>query len=614
MSTSWTLRKKILIGYGIALVLMVVVLVWGFASLFTLGRATEAILRENYRSILAAENMINSIERQGSATLLVVFGYQDEGLKQYRESETSFMESLGRAKDNITIPGEDKIVTAIEQGYAAYLAAFSQLEVLRYRNPENVASFYHESVLPCFSSVRDACVHLRQVNQDTMFTASDRARGIAGNSMWSMGIIGVVAIGIVLGFSLLLSALVVQPVRRVMEAAQRISEGNYEVEISPRSSDELGSLASEFNAMARKLRAYRDLNIRQIMEEKTKSEAILQSIDDGIVVVDADGKVADMNLAAAAALGVEAAGWQGAHFLEVVKNEDLFQYIKESMKSGQPPRIGEGEDVFTVAEGETKRHYQFSIIPVHEKTGRMLGVVLLFRDVTKLKELDRLKSEFVMAASHELRTPLTSIDMSINLLKDRASHNLNLDEQQLLTVAHEELQRIKALVNDLLDLSKIEAGKMDLAFDRVPIDLLCEKATMALKIQADEKGIELTCELPEGLPEVRADANKVTWILTNLIANALRYTEHGGHIRVAAQAAGSQVHVSVEDDGAGIPYEYQSKIFDKFVKVKGDQGTDGTGLGLTICKEIVRAHGGTIWVDSKPGTGSTFTFTLPIVE
>jgi NtrC-family two-component system sensor histidine kinase KinB len=614
MSTSWTLRKKILIGYGIALVLMVVVLVWGFASLFTLGRATEAILRENYRSILAAENMINSIERQGSATLLVIFGYQDEGLKQYRESETSFMESLGRAKDNITIAGEDKIVTAIEQGYAAYLAAFSRLEALRYRNPEKVASFYHESVLPRFSSVRDACVHLRQVNQDTMFTASDRARGIAGNSMWSMGIIGVVAIGIVLGFSLLLSALVVQPLRRVMEAAQRISEGNYEVEISPRSSDELGSLASEFNAMARKLRAYRELNIRQIMEEKTKSEAILQSIDDGIVVVDADGKVADMNFAAAAALGVEAAGWQGAHFLEVVKNEDLFQYIKESMKSGQPPRIGEGEDVFTVTEGEAKRHYQFSIIPVHEKTERMLGVVLLFRDVTKLKELDRLKSEFVMAASHELRTPLTSIDMSINLLKDRASHNLNREDQQLLTVAHEELQRIKALVNDLLDLSKIEAGKMDLAFDRVPIDLLCEKATMALKIQADEKGIELTCELPEGLPEVRADANKVTWILTNLIANALRYTEHGGHISVAAQAAGSQVHVSVEDDGAGIPYEYQSRIFDKFVKVKGDQGTDGTGLGLTICKEIVRAHGGTIWVDSKPGTGSTFTFTLPIVE
>jgi NtrC-family two-component system sensor histidine kinase KinB len=321
-----------------------------------------------------------------------------------------------------------------------------------------------------------------------------------------------------------------------------------------------------------------------------------------------------MNLAAAAALGVEAAGWRRNHFLEVVKNEDLFQYIKESMNSGQPPRIKEGEDVFTVTEGESKRHYQFSIIPVHEKSGRMLGVVLLFRDVTKLKELDRLKSEFVMAASHELRTPLTSIDMSINLLKDRASHDLNPEEQQLLTVAHEELQRIKALVNDLLDLAKIEAGKMDLAFDRVPIAFLCEKAAMALKIQADEKGIALACELPEGLPEVRVDANKITWILTNLIANALRYTERGGHIRVAAQAAGSQVHVSVADDGAGIPYEFQSRIFDKFVKVKGDQETDGTGLGLTICREIVRAHGGTIWVDSKPGAGSTFTFTLPIGE
>jgi NtrC-family two-component system sensor histidine kinase KinB len=244
----------------------------------------------------------------------------------------------------------------------------------------------------------------------------------------------------------------------------------------------------------------------------------------------------------------------------------------------------------------------------------MMGVVMLLRDVTRLKELDRLKSEFVMTASHELRTPLTSMGMSIDLLRENAVAKLNDKEQQLLSAAHEELERIKALVNDLLDLSKIEAGKIDMEFDRVAVQLLFEKAVSALLTQADDKKVELSISLPTALPEIKADANKITWVLTNLIANALRYTSSGGRIQLFAEHFGPQVHLSVSDDGAGIPYEYQSKIFEKFVQVEKDKTVHGSGLGLAICKEIVRAHGGTIWVDSLPGEGSTFTFTLPVFE
>ena len=244
----------------------------------------------------------------------------------------------------------------------------------------------------------------------------------------------------------------------------------------------------------------------------------------------------------------------------------------------------------------------------------MLGVVLLLRDVTRLKELDRLKSEFVMAASHELRTPLTSMSMSIKLLRETATEKLDEKEQQLLSVANEEVQRLQALVNDLLDLSKIEAGKMELVFDQVAVSTVFEKAVAVFKAQAEEQSIDLSLEAPEGLPEVKADANKLTWVLTNLISNGLRYTESGGHIDLSAEHVGRQVHISVRDDGAGIPHEYQSKIFDKFVQVKGDKDAGGSGLGLAICKEIVRAHGGTIWVDSTPGEGSTFTLTLPVAE
>jgi NtrC-family two-component system sensor histidine kinase KinB len=236
------------------------------------------------------------------------------------------------------------------------------------------------------------------------------------------------------------------------------------------------------------------------------------------------------------------------------------------------------------------------------------------RDVTRLTELDRLKSEFVMTASHELRTPLTSIGMSIKLLLEKSMEKLDEKERQLLLVAHEDLERLKTLVNNLLDLSKIEAGRMEMEFENISIDNLCQNAADVLKTQIDAKGVHFTLDLQPHLPNVKADANKIIWVLTNLISNALRYTDSGRHIRLSAERIGPYVHVSVTDNGPGIPFEAQSKIFDKFVQIKSDRALGGSGLGLTICREIVRAHGGTIWLDSTPGEGSTFTFTLPIVE
>jgi NtrC-family two-component system sensor histidine kinase KinB len=399
-----------------------------------------------------------------------------------------------------------------------------------------------------------------------------------------------------------------------MEATQKISEGNYEIQIPTYSSDELGRLTTEFNSMAKKLKSFHDLNIGQILAEKRKSEAIIRSIDDGIVVVDDKLLVTGMNPTAAAALGVEADQAQEKHFLEVVKNEELFDYIKQTVETGQPPSIEERKNILTLERDRKRQHYQFSITPMRGKTGSLQGVVLLLRDVTRLTELDRLKSEFVMTASHELRTPLTSIGMSIKLLLEKAMGKLNEKEQQLLTAAHEDTQRLKVLVNNLLDLSKIEAGKMEMEFDNVSLQALSKEVVTLLKTQVDEKEIDLTLELPQNLSNVKADATKVSWVLTNLISNALRYTDRGGHIRVSGEQLDPYVHVSVSDDGAGIPFEEQSKIFDKFVQIKSDKALGGSGLGLTICKEIVRAHGGTLWVDSTPGEGSTFTFTLPIGE
>lgn len=482
----------------------------------------------------------------------------------------------------------------------------------RRQGPRKAATLYHEIILPSFLRVREACIRLREINQENMYKVSDRASFIARRAIWSMAIIGIAAVGIGIGFSLFLSNLLVRPVRQIMEATQKISAGNYEVEVSIKSSDELGRLTEEFNSMAKKLKAFHSLNIEQIMAEKRKSESIIRSIDDGIVLIDAECKVTDINPMAGEILRVEPEKVENRHFLEVVKNEQLFHYINQSIATGKPPQIGEKENVLTVERDGGRRHYQFSVTPVQGRMGSLLGVVLLLRDVTRLAELDRLKSKFVMTASHELRTPLTSIGMSVDLLLESAPKKLNDKEQQLLSAAHEDLQRLKALVNNLLDLSRIEAGKMEMEFSANPVPPLLEKAAAFFKIQAEEKGVVLSFTVPEGMPNMKADENKITWVLTNLLANALHFTPRGGAIRLTAEAFAPFIQISVRDTGPGIPYEYQSKIFDKFVQVKSDNVLGGSGLGLAICKEIVRAHGGTIWVDSVPGAGSTFTFTLPV--
>jgi NtrC-family two-component system sensor histidine kinase KinB len=608
-----TFRKKILLGYGASLLLIILVLSWAVFMILRLGRASESILRENYRSIQAAENMIDAVERQDSATLLILLGYEQQGASEFRENETLFLQWLGRAKDNITIPGEKEIIDHLEEGYARYLSEVSNLQLLYRSDRVKAAGAYHEVILPLFRSIRDTCIKLRDLNHETMYAASNRANNISVQAVFSISVIGAASVILMIVFSLFLSHLISRPVTELKEASLQVAQGNYDVQVPVRGSGELALLATQFNLMVEKLKQFHDLNIGRIIAEKRKSEAIILSVDDGIVVVDDNFLITNLNPKAAKIFGVPSEDSLEKHILEVMKDEKLFGFLKEALSSGQPPRLEEGEDILTIPTGEESRHYQVSIMPMQTPSGVIPGVVLLLRDITRLRELDRLKSEFVMTASHELRTPLTSINMAVNLLRESTGTKLSEKERALLEASHEDIQRLRALVNDLLDLSRIEAGKLELAFEPVQPRFLCDQARSVIKPQADSKGIQLTLGVPENLPVVTADPHKIVWVLVNLLANAVRYTKAGGHISLTGERIGNQVHLAVSDDGEGIPLEMQPRIFEKFVQLKPGDGDRGSGLGLAICKEIVRAHRGTIWVDSVPGKGSAFTFTLPVV-
>jgi two-component system, NtrC family, sensor histidine kinase KinB len=609
-----TLKKKILLGYGVAFVLMGLVVAWAVANLVSLGKATEAILSENYRSILAAENMVDALERQDSGILILFLGAAEEGISQFRQNEAVFLEWLARSKDNITISGEAELVQSIKIDYEAYRRMFSALTDMRGSSGrESPFAYYRETVYPLFEKVREECVGLRNLNEETMYAASVRAGNVANRAIWSTVLVAVSALIVALVFSLLLAERVVRPIRRFMEASRKISSGDYAVRVPVETGDELGRLADEFNEMANQLRRYHEMNIEQIIAEKNKGEAILSSIEDGLVVFDANLGVAGINPAARRFLGLGLAEVSTLRCLDILPDSNVCELIGKTVETGRQPNLPDEQRIITLSEGDRTRHYLFSVTAVRGRDRDLVGIVLLLRDFTRLKEVERLKNEFVMAASHELRTPLTSLGMSVDLLMEHAAEGLAEKDRDLLQTAHEEVHRMKALVNDLLDLSRLEAGKIELEFESVPVATLFDHVRTVFKSQMELKGATFKAEFSENAPRVRADANKVTWVLTNLVSNALRYIDNGGVIELIAREIGPHVHLAVRDNGKGIPADYQSRIFQKFVQVKGRVG-GGTGLGLAICKEIVRAHGGAIWVESSPGQGSTFTFTLPIAR
>jgi NtrC-family two-component system sensor histidine kinase KinB len=604
-----TLKKKILIGYGLSFAFMGFVVALAVINLVALGKATDAILSENYRSILAAENMVDALERQDSGTLLVLMGEVEEGATLIQKNEAIFLEWLGRAKDNVTISGENDLLSAIGDDYATYRRVTENLATL----PQNFArQGYRDRIFPMFMKVRDACISLRNINEETMYTASEDAKKVAHNAIWSTMLVASSALVVALIFSMILAERIVQPIRRFMEASRHISAGDYDIQVPVGGTDELSRLANEFNQMATQVGRYNAMNIERVIAEKNKSEAVLESIEDGLVIFDLELKVA----------GINPAGWRifdlppvedpGLLCADIIPDSRLCDLIRGTVETGRPPIMPDEQRVVCFQHVQGVAHYLFSITVIRGIERDLSGIVLLLKDITRLKQVEQLKSDFVMAASHELRTPLTSLGMSVDLLLEHAAHNLAEKERELLLAAHEEVHRMKSLVGELLDLSRIEAGRIEMEFENVPVATFFEHMQTVFKSQMELKEVGFAAEVQGDLPLVRADANKIAWVLSNLISNALRYVNRGGHVMLRAQQAGAHVQLSVRDDGMGIPEEYQTRIFHKFVQVKG-QEAGGSGLGLAICKEIVRAHGGTIWVESIPGKGSTFTFTLPAV-
>jgi len=348
----------------------------------------------------------------------------------------------------------------------------------------------------------------------------------------------------------------------------------------------------------------------KVLTEKKKTEAVIRSVAEGLVVVDSEGKVIMMNPAAERLLGASGNDKIGKSLLDNLKEEHLLSLARGS-------RDAEDREIELVSKrDETKKVLRASSAVVENENGQTVGMVSVLSDITKQKELDRMKDNFVASVSHELRTPLVAIGKSISLILNKNAGEISPTQEQFLTIAERNLKRLGLLVNDLLDLSKLEAGRIELKAQPSSIDKIIYESIATLKTWAETKSINIQTKIQEGLPEVNIEENRIIQVLNNLIGNAIKFTPENGNIIIEARPSNRErtLEVSVADTGVGIAKEDLGKIFDKFYQSGERVSTDisGTGIGLTIAKEIVELHRGKIWAESEEGKGAKFTFTLPL--
>jgi PAS domain S-box-containing protein len=375
--------------------------------------------------------------------------------------------------------------------------------------------------------------------------------------------------------------------------------------------EELGDLAEDVNEMAERLHESRLQLARQmdaLSYEKNRLETILASMGEGVIVIDLDHKVLLVNAAAEAMLDVHHAdviGKNGDSVLPLKKTELERILQTASGVKPSPPLVKKHRD----------KVLSILINQIPDECGQPFGVVSLLRDITEQAAVEAVKTEFISVVSHELRTPLTPIKGYIDLILEGDAGELTEEQRDYLKIVEVNTDRLVALVNDLLDISRIEAGKIDLEVKPFAIEEVIQDVVAVHRKQIDSRGLSLTVSLPPRLPWVKADKARITQVLNNLISNAYKYTFSGG-ITVSAIPDGEYLEVTVSDTGVGISKEDLKKLFTKFFRVKNPatRETSGTGLGLAITKSIIEKHEGEIWVESRPGKGSAFHFTLPLVE
>ncbi len=570
------MKIKTKVTLGVAFLFSIIIVMGGLGLYYmnAISGDSKNILRDNYETLEYTKRIIENCD-----------SLKIDSAKSIQTIERN----LRLQEDNVTEPGERELTHTLRDAF----------EKLKYSGIDENG----------IVEVRRISLAIQELNMQAIVKKNELTQTTAGNASTYLIIIGTICIVCTFTFIVNFPGYVANPIIQLTNSIKSIANKDYEERLHFDRKDEFEELANAFNAMAEKLDEYEHSSLAKILFEKKRIETIINRMTDPIVGLDENSMVVFANDQALNLLNLTRQDVLDHYAPDVAVNNDLFRnLIRQEEKKDEVGNlikvvVGGKENYFS------KETIAINYSPTGEKEALKIGHVILLKNITSYKELDLAKTNFIATISHELKTPIASLQMCTKLLQDKRVGMLNEEQKNIIQTLGEEVLRLSKITNELLDLSQVETGNIKLDIRNADINDVVLPAMEAVKFHAERKHVHIEVNAPANTRKLLADVDKTAWVLVNLLTNAIRYSPENEKVIVTYEQSNQNITFTVKDHGPGIEAKYLDRIFEKFFQVPGTPS--GTGLGLAISKEFIEAQGGKIYVESSPGNGSNFSFTLP---
>lgn len=579
------IKNKLRLGFGF---LFAVVMFFGGVSIFYIHQISDSakvILKNNYESLSFAREMRTVLD--------------ENKLPLNNDAQLRFGKQLQMQQANITERGEEAATALLKSDFGMLQSAAATPDQL------DKAQF-------------DARAQLRKIeelNMQSIVHKNERAKASVKEATLFLGFVGAFTFLVLFSFSVNFPGFIANPLKELIEGIREISHKNYNQHLNFNKNDEFADVASAFNDMADRLNEWENTNLAKVLSEKQRIETIIEQMEDAIIGLNEKQEILFINTVASNILNISEKKIVGQPADKFTGSNDLFKSILAS---------NSGIRSFKIALAGKESYFQLEsreiVIPNLEPqpadgiivASKSAGKVYILRNITEFKERDEAKTNFIATISHELKTPISSIKMSLKLLNDGRVGETNTQQKELLAHINDDSERLLKITSELLDLSQVETGNIQLNFVvSDPVEIV-DYALNSVRFNAEQKGITLQVIAQPNLSKVHADMEKTAWVLVNFLSNALRYSSEKSKVQIQVAEKSKQVIFTVKDFGKGIDEQYQKRLFDRYFQVPTDgQNKSGSGLGLAISKDFIEAQQGKIWVESAIGEGSSFSFSLP---
>jgi PAS domain S-box-containing protein len=570
------IKTKLNLGVGLLFLLIFILSLVSAYSVFSIKKDTGNILKANYNTLEYSRNMLLSL---------------DEMVINENKASAVFNVNLKKQKANITEDNEDVATKKLESNFNL-LKKNSKDENLK-------------------TQIRQNIFEIMKLNMNAIKIKSDIAKHTAETANLWIAVVGTLCFLIAFNLLVNLPNNIANPIKELTESIKQIANKNYSERVHFWHHNEFGDLAKSFNTMAEKLQEYHNSNLYKLSFEKKRLETLINNMHDPIIGLDSQGVVLFINEEALKIMGLKQEDVVGKSAATLALTNDLMQSLiinkSDSTKAETMKIFADAKESYF-----EKEIVNITIKPTGEEQTIAIGDVIILRNITVFKELDFAKTNFIATVSHELKTPISSIKMSLQLLENEKTGAINEEQKHLVESIKEDSNRLLKITGELLELSQVETGNIQLNIEKSNPYEIVHYATEAVKMQAEQKQIEIVVDAHPDLPNVKADAEKTSWVLINFLTNAITYSSENSKIIVRLKRENNHIIFQVIDTGKGIDNRYKSKVFDKYFQIPGSHKS-GTGLGLAISKEFIEAQNGSIGVESELGLGSTFSISLNII-